>query len=233
MTDLAVNERLHPMVEETANRRYAEGRAEGRREGVRAELLDPLAAYVEKQWSPDIADDFRVQLADPARDLPTLTDLIERWECGETPWKMSTAPPKCPEAAAGSGPVAPVSDAAIALSYRRLRAVDWENITTLEELEEADNLFSEHFRLIGERATINVERATRKWYEKGRADGRREGARAGRLDTLAEYVEHEWGPDIADDFRIQLADPARDLPTQTDGRKAGDPPTLRGSVSES
>ena len=195
MTDLAVNERLHPMVEETANRRYAEGLAEGRREGVRAELLDPLAAYVEKQWGPDIADDFRVQLADPARDLPTLTDLIERWECGETPWKMSTAPPKCPEAAAGSGPVAPVSDAAIALAERRWRAVDCENITTLEELGEADNLLSEYLHLI-------IERATRKCYEKGRADGRREGARAEPRRLQSQGV---WKVTVGGRDRIEIA----------------------------
>ena len=61
------------------------GRAEGRREGARAGPLDTLAAYVEKQWGPDIADDFRVHLSDRPRDLPTLTDLMGRWERGEAP----------------------------------------------------------------------------------------------------------------------------------------------------
>ena len=160
------------------NRAYEEGRAEGRREGARAGPLDTLAAYVEKQWGPDIADDFRVQLSDPARDLPTLTDLMGRWERGEAPWKMSTAPPICPEATAGSGSVAPVADAATTLSnWRRLQAVDWENITTLEELITTLKELVEAENLVEERLHFMVERATKKSHEKGRAEGRQESGR--------------------------------------------------------
>ena len=58
---------------------------EGRGGGARQTHLTNLAAYVERQWGPYIADDFRAQLVGPGRDLPTLADLMGRWDRAPPP----------------------------------------------------------------------------------------------------------------------------------------------------
>ncbi len=70
--------------------------------------------------------------------------------------------------------------------------------------------------------------------QESRQKGRQEGQRLGQLQTLADYVQLQWGPAAASTFRTRLADPAVALPTLVDlqARRQRQEPPLPGAPGD-
>ena len=88
MADMLVEERMHAIVEKAKE----ESRKEGIQEGERRGELKSLTAYVQKHWDTTTAEEFRTQLADPAREVPSMDTLMDRLASGKSPLAEESGP---------------------------------------------------------------------------------------------------------------------------------------------
>ena len=92
MADMLVEERMHTIVEKAKEESRKEGIQEGIQEGERRGELKSVTAFVQKHWGTTTAEEFRTQLADPAREVPSMDTLMDRLASGKSPLAEESGP---------------------------------------------------------------------------------------------------------------------------------------------